>query len=66
MVGYSQRLQSLWQAMRYELSASVPDLSDYALPVPALSQEVGEGLYNSARDYLEQIEAYKVFQGKQG
>jgi hypothetical protein len=66
MEGYSHRLRAVWQAMRQELSGSVPDLGSYALPAPALAQEVGEGLYNSERDYLEQIEAYKQFQGKQG
>ncbi len=66
MEGYSQRLRTLWQAMRQELSSAVPDLGYYALHAPTLAQEVGDGLYNSERDYLEQIEAYKQFQGKQG
>jgi aspartate/tyrosine/aromatic aminotransferase len=66
MEGYSQRLRTIWQAMRQDLSASVPDLDYYALPVSAPAQELGEGLYSSERDYLEQIEAYKQFQGKQG
>src|SRR3989440_11950133 len=59
MAGYSERLQGLWQAIRNELGVSVPNLDYYPLPVPAPAGEVGEGLYNSARDYLEQIEAYK-------
>src|SRR6185312_9747965 len=50
MVGYSERLQSLWQAMRGELHVSVPNLGYYPLPAPAPAGEVGEGLYNSARD----------------
>src|SRR5258708_3007769 len=64
MAGYSERLQGLWQAIRNELGVSIPHLSYYPLPAPMPAGEVGEGLYNTARDYLEQIEAYKQFQGK--
>jgi hypothetical protein len=64
MAGYSEQMQRVWLAMREELSLSVPHLDAYALPQPALANEIGDGLYNSERDYLEQIEAYKEFQGK--
>ncbi len=64
MAGYSEQLQSLWQAIRGELSVSIPHLDYYPLPQAGYAQEIGDGLYNSARDYLEQIEAYKAFQGK--
>jgi hypothetical protein len=64
MAGYSEQLQAVWQAIRTELDLSMPDLSRYPVPQPLLAQEIGEGLYNSERDYLEQIEAYKLFQGK--
>src|SRR6266702_3504837 len=64
MAGYTQRVQGLWQAMRQELDVSVPDLGYYPLPLPEYAEEIGDGLYNSARDYLEQVEAYKEFQGK--
>ncbi|HLG78367.1 MAG TPA: hypothetical protein VFA09_01370 [Ktedonobacteraceae bacterium] len=64
MAGYSERLQVLWHAVQQELSLSIPHLEAYPLPAPAPGTELGEGLYNSARDYLEQIEAYKQFQGK--
>jgi len=39
-------------------------LDAYPLPAPMFSGELAEGLYDSARDYLEQIEAYKQFLGK--
>ncbi|HEV2581245.1 MAG TPA: hypothetical protein VGT44_10385 [Ktedonobacteraceae bacterium] len=64
MERYSQQLKGLWQAMRQELDLSIPDLSSYAVPEPVIAEEIGEGLYNSERDYLEQIESYKQFQGK--
>ncbi len=64
LAGYSQRMQHLWHAMRSDLEAAVPDLRYYPLPLPEYGDEIGDGLYNSARDYLEQVEAYKAFQGK--
>ncbi len=50
--------------MRSELDLSVPHVEHYPLPQPLYAEEIGEGLYNSERDYLEQLEAYKEFQGK--
>lgn len=64
MGGYSEQLQALWQAMRTDLAASMPDVTNYPVPEPVYDEEIGAGLYNSERDYLEQIEAYKRFQGK--
>jgi hypothetical protein len=64
MASYGEQVQAVWQAMRSELDLSVPNLDYYPLPEPAFADECGDGLYNSERDYLEQIEAYKQFQGK--
>ena len=64
MAAYGEQVQALWQAMRNELELSVPHLDDSLLPTPIFSDEFGQGLYDSERDYLEQIEAYKQFQGK--
>ncbi len=64
MAAYGEQAQAVWQAMRQELDLSVPNLEYYPLPAPVFADEFGEGLYDSARDYVEQIEAYKQFQGK--
>jgi hypothetical protein len=64
MAGYSERMQGLWQAMKSELDLSIPQVEHYPLPQPLYTEEIGDGLYNSERDYLEQLEAYKEFQGK--
>jgi hypothetical protein len=50
--------------MKSELDVSLPGLDAYGVPQPHVYDELGDGLYNSERDYLEQIEAYKQFQGK--
>ena len=64
MEAYSQRIQDLWQAIREEMEEQTPDLDEYPLPEAREAREIGEGLYNSERSYLEQIDAYKQFQGK--
>lgn len=65
METYSSHIQELWQAMREDMQDEVPTLDDYVMPVASLGEEIGDGLYNSQRSYLDQIEVYKQFQGKQ-
>jgi hypothetical protein len=62
--GYGQRTKELWQAIRADLREHLLDVDGYPVPQPYPALEIGEGLYNSAWDYLEQIVAYKEFQGK--
>jgi hypothetical protein len=64
VAGYAQRTKELWQAIRYDLRKNMPDVESYPVPQAYEADEIGEGLYNSARDYLTQIQAYKEFQGK--
>jgi hypothetical protein len=64
MATYSEHLQSLWQAISADLDEAKPDLADYPVPEGKPGEEIGEGLYNSERDYMAQIEVYKAFQGK--
>lgn len=64
MQGYGQRLQGVWQAIRDELRWQMPNLSAYPVPEAVEARELGDGLYNSLRDYLDQVWAYKEFQGK--
>jgi hypothetical protein len=60
----SERLQRLWQAVREDLNQYTGLVEDYPPPLPYAGQELGEGLYDSSRDYLEQVEAFKFFQGR--
>ncbi|HVU00073.1 MAG TPA: hypothetical protein VHE33_21420 [Acidobacteriaceae bacterium] len=64
MEGYMQRLRHLWQAIGADLRANLLDARDYPVPLPSVVEDLDEGLYNSRRDYLEQIAVYKEFQGK--
>ncbi len=57
-------LTQLWQAIGDEMEAQTPDIEDYPIPEADAAHERNGALYDSDRDYVEQIEAYKAFQGK--
>ena len=63
MKAFSERLQAVWLVIDREMEDQMPDLDDYPRPEAEEATELGDGLYNSERDYLEQIDAYKAFQG---
>ncbi len=64
MDDYGRRLSAVWQAMRDHLRANMPNLEDYPVPEAEQAWEIGDGLFNSERDYLSQVAVYKAFQGK--
>jgi hypothetical protein len=64
MQGCSERLSSLWNTIKSELALSAPRIDMEAFPQAVWAEEIGEGLYDSTRDYMEQLETYKAFQGK--
>ena len=64
MQEYADEVRNLWAEISEELQARTPDLDEYLLPEGDEGNEIGDGLYNSQRDYLEQLRAYKRFQGK--
>ena len=64
MASYTRRLTDVWQAVSDDLEAVAPDLDDYPIPAGREADEMGEGLFNSQRDYLAQLSAYKAHQGK--
>ena len=59
-----ERLEKTWHAITESLENSIPDINYFPIPEADEAEEIGEGLYNSDRDYMEQLEAYKTFQGK--
>lgn len=64
MASHSQRRSALWQTITGELHAAKPDISEYPIPEAGAGNEHTGALYDSSRDYWEQNDAYKVFQGK--
>ena len=61
---YATDVRALWEEISDELKAQTPDLDEYLIPEGDEANEIGTGLYNSQRDYMEQLEVYKQFQGK--
>lgn len=64
MQGCSERLSDLWHTMKSALALSAPRIDMDAYPQAVWAEEIGEGLYDSTRDYMTQLETYKSFQGK--
>ena len=62
LASHNERLQNLWGKLTSELQDHTPDLADYPIPEPDEATEPAEGLYDSQRSYLTQIEQYKNFQ----
>ena len=46
------------------MDAEAPDLSEIEWPEPNEGDEDPDPLFDSLRDYVEQIDVYKAFQGK--
>lgn len=65
MNGYGRRLQTLWRAISDELEDAMPDIDDYPVPEANEADERSSALYDSGRDYLNQIEHYRRYQGKE-
>jgi hypothetical protein len=65
MEAYSTRLADVWRAIRSDLDAEMPDISNYPVPEADEAGEDEEPLYDSQRDYLDQLAYYKEFQGKE-
>ncbi len=64
MATYEKRLIGLWTTLYEEMEEETPGVSAESIPDARLGSEIGEGMYNSERNYMEQIAAYKSFQGK--
>ncbi|MGH9897205.1 MAG: hypothetical protein ACREA0_35460, partial [bacterium] len=65
MERWSERFHPVWERMSRDLTRSISGLA-WAYPEPALAEEIPDPLFDSARDYFEQLEAYKTFQRKPG
>ena len=65
MEAYTTHLEKVWHGISQDLQRSLDNLGDYGLTEADIAEEFGPGLYDSQRDYLIQIAAYKPFQGKE-
>jgi hypothetical protein len=58
------RAETTWDAIAQELEERKPDLDDVEWPEPAEGDEDDDPLFDSSRDYVEQINRYKKHQDK--
>jgi hypothetical protein len=66
MAWHKKEIAHLWRAITEELEASAPDIANYEIPTATEAEEREGVLFDSRRDYLTQVRAYKDFQGKAG
>lgn len=59
-----ERIEPLWDEMRDVLARDMPDAGAFSVPEAQMSAESLTPLFDSQRTYLEQLAAYKHFQGK--
>jgi len=60
----NSRVRTLWQAIKRDLEGASAVVEQYPQPVAHQGEELGEGLYNSGRAYMEQVAVFKQFQGR--
>ena len=66
MQAYASHLENVWHGISEDLNRALErDFGQYGLTQARIAEEFGPGLYESQRDYLSQISAYKQFQGKE-
>jgi hypothetical protein len=61
---WKERANPTWQAMAESLRERAPALAEIDWPEPEVGDEDENPLFDSTRDYVEQIAAYKQHQGK--
>lgn len=66
MQAYTSHLENVWHGISADLHATLErEFGEFGLTQARIAEEFAPGLYDSQRDYLEQISAYKQFQGKE-
>ena len=65
MEAYTSHLEKVWHGISQDLHRKLDNFGGYGLTQADVAEEFGSGLYDSQRDYLIQMAAYKQFQGKE-
>jgi hypothetical protein len=61
---WRKRAKVVWHDIAKDLKANAPDPDEIDWPVPADGDEDDDPLFDSTRDYITQIDRYKLFQDK--
>jgi hypothetical protein len=62
---FDERARPILAAIAQELRDAAPDADDYEWPEPEDADEDDDPLFDSTRDYVEQVERYREHQGKE-
>jgi len=61
---WNERAQAVWHSIARNLLDAAPDPDNHAWPEPREPDEDDDPLFDSTRDYVEQMDRYKQHQGK--
>jgi hypothetical protein len=61
---FEESAQPVFDAVEADLAAELPSADDYGWPEPKDGDEGDDPLYDSSRDYFEQLARYREHQGK--
>jgi predicted nucleic acid-binding Zn ribbon protein len=64
IVAFEKKARPVLNAIEQDLDAEAPDVDNYEWPEADDGDEDDDPLYDSSRDYVEQIDRYKAHQGK--
>ncbi len=64
MEGFTEKARTLWQAVQNDLAENAPEIDSDEIPEPEVQGDVEPALFDSKRDYLNQLGWYKLFQGR--
>ena len=64
--GWRERVAPVWETISDAIEERAPDLDEIEWPQPEPADESDDPLFDSTRKYVDQIDHYKVHQGKDG
>ena len=64
LAAFEKKAAPVLRKIERDLEAEAPDVDTYDWPEPAEGDEDPDPLFNSTREYVEQIDRYKLHQGK--
>lgn len=64
MTAISSQIERVWQAISDEMEDNAPSIYHHLPPSANMGDESDDALFDSERDYLEQLAVYRSYQGK--
>jgi len=61
----SEKTKEIWEKIQADLEENEPGVEDYLIPEGRIAEELPDPLFDSQRDYMEQLEVYKAYKGQE-